>query len=575
MTARHRSTAVLRRRLAGLKVRHALFAVLLVALLPVAGLGLAQAVARERADEAAQAARLEEAARLVAARQSEILASASALLHALAGNPALATPACDELLAGIAHRLPLIANLSVVDRSGRIRCAALPASAWDPHEGRVDRLAWWPELVEAPGPLLRGPLLGTLSNRPVLWALRPLRTADGAFAGAVTASIDLAEIERRFVAAHGRGDAIAFILDSRGRPVIGSRPLPWNGLAAAPRSGISLVTDPRGRSWRLALAPLALPDPAAAPLWSGYALPLPDPRDATWWVARAAFFFPLAVLLFALIGIWLGAQGIILRWIDESRRLAGAYAQGDWAASLAGFAEAPREFRDLAASLGRMARATQQRDRALNAALARQRALSLELHHRVRNNLQMLASYLALAERDAPAPEAHMALAAARLRVAAIALMHRLLYDRGDLARLSAAGLVQELCLLLQRHGAGSPAFRPDPHADDALLGIDTAVPLALWLIEAVTALGGPEAEGLAVTLSAGRHGRLRVTASAKAPAGVIAPEPGPLLRAIARQLGAGPGPGPGPEDYALAIELPTDRPAAPEMNPATEQQRA
>lgn len=554
MTQRTTARSLQRAWPAGHPVRRALLLVLMIALAPVALLGLAQAIARERATAAAEATRLAETARLVADRQSEMLASATALLTAMKDNPALTGPGCEALLRGLVRRLPLIANLSMVDASGAIRCSALPVPADDPTGGQLAGFPWWRQLVEARGPMVRGPLHGTLSDRSVLWVLLPRRNPGDGFAGAVTASVDLAEIERRFVEAHGRGAAIAFIVDTAGRPVVSSRPLPWDRVPESPATGLQRLADAEGRAWRLALAPLRLPDPSAAALRSGYAIALPGPRDPGWWVARAAFLFPLAVLVVAVAGIWLGTQGIILRWIDQSRRLAGAYARGDWGASLAGFDQAPREFRDLAASLGRMARATQHRDRALLAALDRQRALSLELHHRVRNNLQMLSSYLAIAERDAPGPEGAAALAAARLRVAAVALMHRLLYDRGDLGTLPAAGLLRELCLLIERHGAGTPSYEGDAGAADLGLDIDTAVPLALWVIEAVDTLGGPGARGLRVRLRSDRPGRLDIRVQAAA--GQAPAEPGPLLRAIARQLGARMSDQPTSHAYSMQFSL-------------------
>jgi two-component sensor histidine kinase len=87
----------------------------------------------------------------------------------------------------------------------------------------------------------------------------------------------------------------------------------------------------------------------------------------------------------------------------------------------------------------------------LAAALGQKVTLLRELHHRVKNNLQVLLGILLLAEQQAKAPEALAAIHDVRLRVEAMALLQRLLYQKDDIARVGAALLLREMCAHIER----------------------------------------------------------------------------------------------------------------------------
>ncbi|MEK0084045.1 sensor histidine kinase [Benzoatithermus flavus] len=82
----------------------------------------------------------------------------------------------------------------------------------------------------------------------------------------------------------------------------------------------------------------------------------------------------------------------------------------------------------------------------LEAALRQKNMLLRELHHRVKNNLQVLLGILLLGEQQAKAPEALAAIHDARLRVEAMALLQRLFYQKEDLSRVDVIPFLQEIC---------------------------------------------------------------------------------------------------------------------------------
>ncbi len=111
----------------------------------------------------------------------------------------------------------------------------------------------------------------------------------------------------------------------------------------------------------------------------------------------------------------------VMRW-----RAGGAFDPG----SLAG---APNEVHDLARSFTEATTALQEREAQLMRAEANQKLLMLEVHHRVKNNLQIIASLLNLQASRIRVPEARAEFQAARDRVRALATLHRHLYAEGEL----------------------------------------------------------------------------------------------------------------------------------------------
>ena len=109
--------------------------------------------------------------------------------------------------------------------------------------------------------------------------------------------------------------------------------------------------------------------------------------------------------------------------------------------------------------------------------LLRQKDLLLrEVHHRVRNNLQLISSLLSLQNRTITDPATLQQFTEARGRIEAVAQVHEQLYltDRPDL--MDFAAFLQGLCANLSRPGIPVACIRDRPIE----LPIDEATPLAL-----------------------------------------------------------------------------------------------
>lgn len=111
-----------------------------------------------------------------------------------------------------------------------------------------------------------------------------------------------------------------------------------------------------------------------------------------------------------------------------------------------------------------------------------------EVHHRVKNNLQMLQSLIALQEMDSGDPRVSDVLAKVHGRIRAIALVHEKLYGQAALSRIMLDEYVPELLAqvgLLFKSKAGGVELRLTIAPTAAAL--ETAIPLGLLITELVT----------------------------------------------------------------------------------------
>jgi PAS domain S-box-containing protein len=124
----------------------------------------------------------------------------------------------------------------------------------------------------------------------------------------------------------------------------------------------------------------------------------------------------------------------------------------------------------------------------LASALREKTVLLDEVHHRVKNNLQVITSLLSLQARGA-SPDARAALADCRNRVHAMALTHQLLHEHGDVARLHVGEYLQRLgALLADSHRGAAPAvtLRVEGAGTALYLGLPRAIPCGLLVNELV-----------------------------------------------------------------------------------------
>ncbi len=124
---------------------------------------------------------------------------------------------------------------------------------------------------------------------------------------------------------------------------------------------------------------------------------------------------------------------------------------------------------------------------ALRSSLAEKESLLKEVHHRVKNNLQIVSSLLSLQGRKAKNPEALGFLQDAQNRVRSMALLHETLYRSGNLDKVSFPQYVKSICAHLARScGSVAEGIHLRQDIADVALDIDQAIPAGLIISELV-----------------------------------------------------------------------------------------
>ena len=95
--------------------------------------------------------------------------------------------------------------------------------------------------------------------------------------------------------------------------------------------------------------------------------------------------------------------------------------------------------------MSEMAENIQDRDRRLRDAVNLKSTLIKEIHHRVKNNLQIVMSLLSIQANQVKDPGARDALMQAQTRINALALVHRILNELEDQSTLDLKQLLEEL----------------------------------------------------------------------------------------------------------------------------------
>jgi PAS domain S-box-containing protein len=124
----------------------------------------------------------------------------------------------------------------------------------------------------------------------------------------------------------------------------------------------------------------------------------------------------------------------------------------------------------------------------IRASLKEKEVLLKEIHHRVKNNLQVISSLMNLQANQLRDKEIVEAFRDSQARVKAMSLVHERLYQSSDLAQIDFAGYVRDVTNhLLRSYQNGRHPVRLKVDVEPVSLNIDTAIPCALIINELVS----------------------------------------------------------------------------------------
>lgn len=138
-------------------------------------------------------------------------------------------------------------------------------------------------------------------------------------------------------------------------------------------------------------------------------------------------------------------------------------------------------------ALGEQKEAIRKQADALEVQNSEKEVLLREIHHRVKNNLQIISSLLNIQSRKVQDASAQEALKEGRARVKSMALIHQKLYSKTDLANIPFSEYITDLCRSLMQTYGDPERIQSKLDLEDIALDVDTSIPLGLILNELIT----------------------------------------------------------------------------------------
>jgi len=133
-------------------------------------------------------------------------------------------------------------------------------------------------------------------------------------------------------------------------------------------------------------------------------------------------------------------------------------------------------------------KAVDDRTKSLSSALKDRELLLMEIHHRVKNNLQIVADLLQLQKYDMKDAGQIAHISDSQSRVVSMALIHQNLYQNSDLSSIRFDTFLSSLTSqITELYSAGERTIELEVRCGEFFLDIDTAIPLGLITNELIT----------------------------------------------------------------------------------------
>jgi PAS domain S-box-containing protein len=157
-------------------------------------------------------------------------------------------------------------------------------------------------------------------------------------------------------------------------------------------------------------------------------------------------------------------------------------------------------------------------DEKIRASLREKEVLLQEIHHRVKNNLQVVSSLLSLQSRGIVDEDTRQKFKESQNRVQSMALIHEQLYQSANLSAIDYPQYIRQLAAhLFRSYRVSSSRIEFQPEIDEVRLSVDVAVPVGLIINELVSnslKYGFPNGQGGAIRVALRKEAYGRMTLS-------------------------------------------------------------
>lgn len=201
-----------------------------------------------------------------------------------------------------------------------------------------------------------------------------------------------------------------------------------------------------------------------------------------------SLFLPLIMWFFAAAIGWFVVNRLLIRPLVILRKTVAAYQPGEVMAPLARMRTPALEIATLGETFRSISQDVATHEAEMADSLDRQRKLTREVHHRVKNNLQIIASLISLHARAATDIQASDAYASIQRRVDALSVVHRNHFaELEDNRGVGVRALISELSASLRGTAPeNARRFTIQIDCDNLHITQDVAVPVAFLLTELV-----------------------------------------------------------------------------------------
>mgnify|MGYP002777203106 CR=1 FL=1 len=345
-------------------------------------------------------------------------------------------------------------------------------------------------------------VLGLVDDTPSFAYSYPLFYEDGRPRGSINALYKLASYAELFEGFALPDDSFLGLVDRNGIRLYFYPPKPtnpvgwpikasvWEGISKGAESGIIGDEASDGSKRYFGYKKLYL-EPGAAPYMAVvYATPQDAPAALSRRITLRNLLLLGAAAAVALI-ITGGLSGaLVSARLDRIAAMADELRSGELSARL-GFGDERSDLGRIAAALDAMAQSIQERDRRLiedaerlSSSLREKEVLLREVHHRVKNNLQVILSLIRL--QDSAHPGSGLARRELEERIAAMSLVHEMLYKGESLEYVELGSYCEQLVNLIKAFRGDSGALRLAFEADYLSLRLEKAIPFGLLVNELV-----------------------------------------------------------------------------------------
>lgn len=388
---------------------------------------------------------------------------------------------CNDALSRVAERSNL-AFVGFMAPNGEVLCAS---------QNGPDELAAIDDFSAALSnrrEIVRRRPIGFASDAPVIYVLSPVFDRRGNTRGFVTASIpqEMVLSERQvtiadafFVSVNTEGDVLTSSLPvDDARAMLPSYGLPRRYIV---EGGTFTAQSDNGVETIYAVSPVVENEISMVGMWAS------EEANAPLFYLERAAFFPLLMWLASLIVGWFVVDFLVTRHVASLGGAMRGFAKNRRTEMPKSFAYAPTELRDVGDAYLTLTDAVVRDEARLEDALYQKNILLREVHHRVKNNLQLIASIMAMQMRRTKSEEVKEVMMGLQDRVLSLATIHKSLYQTSGLAAIRLDELLSDIVDQMHSLSQSTEPVVVEAEYDPVSLLPDQAVPFSLLVAEALT----------------------------------------------------------------------------------------